>query len=796
MFKNYFKTAWRNLWKNKMHSFINITGLSIGITCCVLIFLYVQYELSYDKFNVNANQIYRLTEVLHLPKENNARALTSPPMAPVLKANFPEVLKAVRISFSQEYLSYQNKKIADKKIMYADSALFDVFTFPVIEGDKQKALIDPYSIVLTQSMAKKYFGNTSPIGEIMQLSDTIPLKVTAVVKDVPANAHFNFDCILSRTTINAINNNAPETEWFHNDYYTYLMLQKNADYHQLETRFSSFIAKQMGDVRKATGLYYDLKLQPLTDIHLRSNLNNEINPNSDITYIYIFGAAGLLILLIACINFINLSTAKSVSRAKEIGLRKVVGAERSQLIFQFLGESFLFTLIAAVLSFISTVIILPWFNSFTGESLSLLNFINSNVLIVFAGVIISVSLMAGIYPAFLMSSFSPVKVLKGPAKYEWRDIFLRKGLVVFQFTIAIILITGALLVYQQLQFIQNQKLGLNREQILEVTIPSSQFNKKDILLQAFAKNPDVVGASLTGFSFQQPVNVIATLPEGASDNEVSSVSSIFADDNFLKTFQIPLAAGRDFSKSFSTDVDQAFIVNESAVKAFNWKNNNAAIGKNINWGLGIKGKVTGVVKDFNYSSLHDNIKPLIIKILPDGYGFIALRIKPNDLPQTLASLSGTWKTIAAEDDFHYSFLDNDFAALYKSEQNLQRLLGFFTALSILIACLGLFGLATFTIAKRFKEVGIRKVIGASVLSILALLSKDFLKLVFIAVCIASPVAWFVINKWLQNFAYHINVSLFTFIVVGLSAMFIAFATVSFQAIKAAVANPVKSLRTE
>ncbi|MEO6455867.1 MAG: ABC transporter permease [Ginsengibacter sp.] len=796
MLQNYLKTIWRNLRKNKMHSFINITGLSVGITCCMLIFLYVQYELSYDKFNVNANQVYRLTEVLHLPTANNARALTSPPMAPALKANFPEVLKTVRISFSGEYLSYQNKKIADKKIMYADSALFDVFTFPVVEGDKQRALVNPYSIVLTQSMAKKYFGNTSPLGKIMHLSDTIPVKVTAVVKDVPANAHFSFDCILSRTTINATGNNALETEWFNNGYYTYLLLQKNADYHQLETRFSSFITKQMSDARKSTGLYYDLKLQPLTDIHLRSNLNYEVNPNNDITYIYIFGAAALLILLIACINFINLSTAKSITRAKEIGLRKVIGASRSQLIFQFLSESFSLTIIAAVLSIILIVLILPLFNSFTSESLSLFNLINTNAFVLFASVIIGVGLMAGIYPAFLMSSFSPIKVLKGPAKYEWRDIFLRKGLVVFQFTIAIILITGALLIYQQLQFIQNQKLGLNKDQLLEVSIPPSQLNKKDILLQELAKNPNVINGSLTGFSFQQPVNINVTLPEGASANEMSSVSSIFADDNFLKTFQIPLAAGRDFSKSFSTDADQAFIVNESAVKTFNWKNNNAAIGKNIDWGLGKKGKVIGVVKDFNYSSLHDNIKPLIIQISPQSYEFIALRVKPNNLPQTLVSLSGTWKTIVADDAFQYSFLDDDFAALYKSEQNLQRVLGLFTALSIFIACLGLFGLAALTIAQRFKEIGIRKVIGASIFSILSLLSKDFLKLVFVSVCIASPVAWMVVNRWLQNFAYHISISWFIFIIVGLSAMLIALITISFQAIKAAVANPVKSLRTE
>jgi putative ABC transport system permease protein len=796
MLKNYFKVIWRNLGKNKLFSFINITGLSIGIASCIFIFLYVQNELSFDKFNIKANQVYRLTEVLHLPDENNARAVTSPPMAPALAANFPEVLKAVRISFSGRYLSYQNKKIPSTQIMYADSTLFDVFTFPVTQGNQQNALVNPYSIVLTEAMAKKYFGNVSPLGKIMNLSDSIPLTVTAVVKDVPANAHFRFDCILSRTTINALNNNSPETEWFSNGFYTYLLLPKNADYHALQTKFSSFIAKQMGDARKQSGLYYDLVLQPLTDIHLKSNLNSEINPNSDIIYVYIFIATALLILLIACINFINLSTAKSVGRAKEIGLRKVIGARRSQLVLQFLGESFLFTIIASSISAVMVVILLPWFNSLTGQTLSLFNFINGKVLTVFGSGIIVLSLIAGIYPAILMSSFSPIKVLKGAAKYEWRDIFLRKGLVVFQFTIAIILIAGALLVYQQLQYLQDRKIGLNKEQLLEVPIPPSQLSQKEILLRAFEKTPGVVSASLTGFSFQQSVSTIATLPEGASVNEVSSVGSIFADDHFLKTFQIPLVAGRDFSNAFPTDSNEAFIVNESAVKTFHWKNNAAALGKNIDWGLGKKGKVIGVVKDFNFSSLHDNIKPLIIQILPQGYGFVALRVTPDKLQQTLSSLSGTWKSIVAEETFQYSFLDDDFSALYSAEKNLQRVLGLFTGLSVLIASLGLFGLATFTIAQRIKEIGIRKVIGASTFSILSLLSRDFLKLVVISVFIGCPIAWIVVHRWLQSFAYHIPISVFTFLSVGLAAIVVALVTVSAQSIKAAISNPVDSLRSE
>lgn len=796
MLRNYLKVIWRNLSKNKLYSFINIAGLSVGIACCVFIFLYVQYELSYDTYNSKAAQIYRLTEVLHLPDENNARAVTSPPMAPTLQANFPEVLKTVRISYSGRYLSYENKKLPSSHIMYADSTLFDIFTFPMIDGDPGKALTNPYSIVLAESIAKKYFGTAPVVGKTMQLSDTIPLKVTGVVKDVPANSHFSFDCILSRSTINALSQNQPETEWFSNNYYTYLLLPEHCDYHQLENKFSSFIQREMKDETKASGLYYDLKLQPLQDIHLRSNLNSEINPNGDITYIYIFSAAALLILLIAGINFINLSTAKSVTRAKEIGLRKVIGANRLQLLLQFLGESFLFAIIATVLAVFLIQLGLPYFNSFTGRSLSLFASHNYDILFLFAGIIFVTGLVAGIYPAFLMSSFSPVKVLKGPAKYEWRDVLLRKGLVVFQFTIAIVLVAGALLVYKQLQFIQNQKIGLNKEQVLEVPIPPSQSDKKDFLLTEFLKTSNVVGASLTSFSFKESVARIATLPEGFSSNQINSYSSIFVDDNFLSTFQIQLASGRNFSKAFPTDSNEAFIINETAVKAFHWKNDEAAIGKTLDWGLGKKGKVIGVVRDFNYTSLHDNIKPLIVQILPEAYGFIALRVKPGKLQNTIGMLSAKWKTIVHDEPFQYSFLDDDFAALYKSEQNLQRVLGLFTVLSVLIACLGLFGLAAFTIRQRIKEIGIRKVIGASVFSIVSLLSKDFLKLIAVSFLIASPVAWFGVNRWLENFAYQMNVGWWTFAIVGIIAVVIALATISAQAIKAALANPVKSLRTE
>jgi putative ABC transport system permease protein len=794
MFKNYFKTAFRNLRKSRLYSFINITGLSIGIGCCILIFLFIQYELSYDRYNKNADRIYRLTEVLHLPKEDNARAVTSPPMAPILQVSLPEILKTVRINFSERVLSYKETKLFDSKVIYADPTLFDIFTFPMVQGNPHTALVNPYSIVLTESTVKKYFGNEDALGKIMKLFDTINLTVTGIIKDIPANSHFTFDCVMSRTTIFAINQQT-ENNFFYNGYYTYLLLPANYPYHSLEPRINAVIGKAMAQERKESGLWYDFKLQPLTDIHLRSNLNSEINPNSDVTYIYIFSIVAIFILLIACCNFINLSTAKSIQRSKEIGLRKVIGATRSQLIIQFFSESFLFAIIGGALAIAMVLLVLPAFNSFTGKNLSLDYFNNPYLLLTYTGIILTAGLLAGIYPA-LMSSYGPIKAIKGNIKHTWQDVLLRKGLVIFQFAIAIILIAGTVLVFQQLRFIESQKLGLNKEQVLEVTIQNKDLAKGETILRELRKNPSVFDATLTNFSFKNGLPTVATLYEGAASNEVSSQATIVADENFLNTFQIPLVAGRNFSKSYATDKNEAFIVNETAVKNFRWGTPKQAIGKQIDWGLGKKGKVVGVVKDFNFSSLHSTIKPLIINILPDLYDCIAIRIKGGNITHTIAQIESTWKETATNSPFTYSFLDEDFANLYKAENNMESVLSLFTILSVFISCLGILGLAAFTIRQKIKEIGVRKILGASVVNITALLTRDFLKLVVISVFIASPLAYFAIHKWLESFAYRINISWWIFLFVGLSAMLIAFATVCFQSITAAMANPVKSLRTE
>lgn len=796
MIKNYLKVVWRNLWKNKLYSFINLTGLTVGVTACILIFLYVQFELSFDKYHKQSKNIYRLTEILHLPKEDRPQAVTSPPMAPELQQNFPEIKKAVRIIYSGRILSVNEKKLYETKIMYADSTLFDIFTFPLIKGNEKTALVNPYSIVLTESTAKKYFGNSEALGKVMQLSDSINLTVTGIIKDVPANSHFTFDCVLSRSTLSDLNKNQPETNWFNNSSYTYFLLPDNQSYKEFEKKINVFAHKRMAEERKASGLWYDFVLQPITSIHLHSNMNAEVNPNSDISYVYIFSIAAILILLIACCNFINLSTARSLNRSKEIGLRKVIGAKRSQLIFQFLIESFLFTVTAGIIALLLVWLLLPWFNTFSGKALDpdLLN--NKGLLWILAGIILSVGIIAGAYPAFLMSSFAPINALKGVIRHGWRDIIMRKGLVIFQFTIAIILIVGTGIVLKQLKFIQNRNIGLNKEQVLEIRLRFADLPKGETLIKELGKNASVLNASLTSFSFKDHVPSITLLPEGTSKNGITSQSVISGDENFLNTFQISLVAGKGFANSKVTDTTGDFVINEQAVKEFGFKTPQLALGKNMDWGLGKKGKVIGVVKDFNFTSLHDNIKPLIIHIVPQWYQYVAVRIKPGDVTNTLKQLETTWKGITTDSPFSYSFLDEDFAKLYKEEQNMQSVLSLFTLLSVFVACLGLFGLAAFTIKQRFREIAVRKVLGASVTSITGLLSKDFLKLVFVSAMIAFPIAWWGMHKWLQDFAYQINIGWELFVAAGVLAIFIALLTVVFQAINAALANPVKNLRTE
>lgn len=799
MFRNYLKIAWRNLFKDKLYSFVNIMGLAIGMACCVIIYLYVSFESSYDTYHQNYPNIYRMVSVSHEPDRITEFAPSSPMMGQSTKDNFPEVKRLLRFSGSSRYFSLGEKKFFDNRLLYADSTLLDVFSFRIKEGQVKNSLNKPYTVVLTESCAKKYFGNEKAVGKIIQMSDTIPFTVTAVIEDIPRNTHFTADCFLSRVTMNDMNRSDTswiennERNWFNCNTYTYLELQDGTDPAVLTPKINSYMTRENAEIRRQTGMFMNCRLQPVKDIHLNSHLEAEFKDSNNgyMIYIYIFTGTAILMLVIACFNFINLSTAKSINRSKEIGLRKVIGATRKQLVLQFLGESSLFALIGAVISLGIVLVTLPAFNNFVGLELSL----NMNVVFIYLFIIVVVGFLSGSYPALMMSSFAPIRSLKGLIKHSFGDVLFRKGLVVFQFTIAVALIVCTSLVLKQLDYIQNRHIGLNKEQLLNIDLKQRDAAKSDLLLKALRDNPKISAASVNGFSFKYSSN-ITLIPEGMAENKLTSCSVFALDENFLSTYQIKLAAGRDFSNKFPSDEAEGFMVNETAVREFGWKTPKEAIGKRVQWGMGKDGKIIGVVKDFNFSSLKEPIKPVLMHIFKPWYNSITVRLNTTDVQSTLAQIEELWKREAPFTPFKYSFVEEDYNSLYQSELKMRSVLGVFTFLAIFVACLGLLGLAAFSIKQRYKEIGIRKVLGASVPGIVKHLSKDFLKPILLAIVIAFPLAWLACYKWLQNFAFKTDLSFWIFISAGAGALLIAFGTISFQAIKAAIANPINAIRSE
>ena len=637
MIKNYLKIALRTLLKNKAFGFINITGLAIGISTCILITLYVLDELNYDRFHEKAERIYRVTEMLHLPKEDRPQAVTSPPMAPWLQTNFAEIQKTVRLGGSSRLITYKDVKLYDTQILYADSAFFDIFTFPMINGNPQKALTQPYSIVLTENAVKKYFGDEEPMGKIMNFSDTLALTVTGVIKNIPSNSHLQFDVLLSRTTIAEMNNHQPEDNWFNNGLYTYILLPENYNYKELEAKIRPVLEKQMAEEKKRSGLSYDFVFQPLGDIHLKSTIPYDIGPNGNIKYVYTFSIVAGLILFIACANYINLSTARSLKRAKEVGMRKAIGAQRQQLMAQLIGESLLVTSIAFLLALAVINVTLPSFNLLTGKTLTFsLLFLQPKAIAITIGIFLTVGVLAGFYPALFISSFSPISALKNKLSTSKENGSLRKGLVVFQFTISIILIAGTVLIFRQMNFMQHQNLGLNKDQILQLKMRNTIQPKYELIRDEMAKVRGVMGTAVTDFSYGNGISNIAMLPEGANENEITSEAVISVDHDFINTYQIEVVAGRGFSKDFPTDAAEGFIINEAAVKRFNWGTPDQALGKKIDWGLGKKGKIIGVVKNFNFYSLHETVSPLIIHIHPDWYRYVNLKVSASSVKETIA----------------------------------------------------------------------------------------------------------------------------------------------------------------
>ena len=791
MFKNYLKIAVRNLLKHKTYSFINLTGLAIGITCCVLMLLFIHEEFSYDRFHVNAERIYRVGNEGRFGNEIWKGARTSHPLASALAAEFPEVQHAVRFyRLYQPLVQHGDKKFIEPRFFYADSTVFAVFTFPLINGDPRTALAQPYSLVLTQEMAQKYFGADDPIGQTLAIAGAGDFQITGVLQNIPANSHLACDFLASYETLR-VQNNPNFGEWNAIVTSTYILLSAQYQTADLEAKLPALVAKYQTQSQGATQRLF---LDPLLDLHLRSSFNSDLGTRGSMATIYLLAVIAAFILLIACINFMNLATARSLRRAREVGVRKVMGAQRLQLVRQFLGEAILLSFGAMLLAVPLVELLLPIFNQLVDKKLALDLSKNLSAAGVFAAIGLLVGVISGSYPAFALSAFQPAEVLKSQLQSRARGSRLRQTLVVVQFAISIIFIVSTMIVGAQLEFFRNKKLGFNKEQVVAFRIQDRSLGARyEAIKHELRQNANILSVAATSQLPGAGEGQYYYNLEGRE--EAITLPTYFIDAEFIPTLGIELAAGRSFSANVATDATSAFMINETAARQFGW---NDPLGKMINWDNTKKGTVIGVVKDFHTVSLREPIEPLVIQIFPEPMyvSYIIARLAPHDIPATLAFIKEKWQAFDPQYPFKYSFLDEDFDRFYRAEERLAQIFRYSSALAILIACLGLLGLASFTAEQRTKEIGVRKVLGASVSQIIVLLSRDFAKLVGIAFMVATPLAYFAMNRWLQNFAYRTDIELQTFLRAGLLALIMACLTVSYQAAKAALANPVEALRYE
>jgi putative ABC transport system permease protein len=810
MLKNYIKIAWRNLVKNKVFSFINIVGLAIGLACFMLIALYVVDELSYDKYNEKASRIYRINSDITFGGTAMTLAVCSDPMGATLKNDYPQVEQYVRFynSDGSKRIKKGNVFITEENVAHADSTLFDVFTLPAIAGDTKNALNEPNTVVLTKTAAEKYFGSTDAVGKTIETSEdgSTLYKVTAVIEDIPGNSHFNFDFIFSMDNV--------DYQWgnfLSQNFQTYIVLQKGASANEFEKTLNTQVidkyiipqAKQfmnigsMEEFEKA-GNKFAYSLTALTDIHLKSDRKGEMGVNGSMQFVYIFSVVAIFILLIACVNFMNLSTARSANRAKEVGIRKVLGTGKTTLVRQFLTESTLTALIGLVIGLVITALVIPYFNDMMAKSLSISQLLKTRFLPFILLLPIVVGIIAGSYPAFFLSSFQPIAVLKGKVNTGAKRSGLRSSLVVFQFFTSIVLIIGTIVVYRQLNYIQNKKLGFNKDQVLVINGTGALQEQGNAFMNQVLAMPGVVSGSFSGYlpvsSSARNDNTFST--EAVMDSKNGFNMQVWTiDENYIKTMGMEITKGRNFSRDFPTD-SGTLIINESTERVLGYAD---PIGKKIYYNSpdGSSGiyTVLGVVKNFNYESLRENIGPLCFTLGRSRWA-TSFKVNTANIQSLVGNIERTWKSMVPSMPFSYRFLDDAFDEMYRSEQRVGKGALFFAVLAILIACLGLFGLATYMAEQRTKEIGVRKVLGATVGNVVAMLSKDFLKLVLIAAVVAFPVSWWFMNKWLEDFAFRIDIGWWVFAVAGLAALSIALLTVSVQAIKAALANPVKSLRTE
>jgi ABC-type antimicrobial peptide transport system permease subunit len=792
MIKNYFKTAWRNIIRNKRFSIINILGLALGLTCSLLIMLWVNDEKSVDAFHANGKYLYQVYERNYFDGKVQADYPTQGLLAEELRRVVPEIQYASGFEYASAPGSSNTfeagEKIAKMNGLFAGEDFFKMFSYPLLQGNTTTALNGPGGVAISKHMAEYFFGSADQaINKMIRFENAENLKVTAVFDNIPANSSQQFDFL--RTWTDFVKQNDWVHHWGNTDPQTFIQLRPDADAAKVQAKIKDFIYNYQ---QKDKSFITELALQPYSEKYLHSNFKNGYPDGGRIEYVNLFSIIAVFILLIACINFMNLATARSAKRAKEVGIRKVVGAMRSTLIAQFVGEAILLTLFSIIIAIILTALALPAFDQLTGKQLSL-PFNQSSFWLTIIGLLLITGFVAGSYPALFLSSLKPVRVLKGSLKFSWGASFFRKALVVFQFALSVFLVIAMIVVYKQLNYIQTKNLGYDRDNLLYIPIEGDLVKNYELFKQEALSNTGIVNVSKMRNS---PTAIFHHTTSIAWPGKDPNLSVSFADGvvgyDFVKTMNLQLQAGRDFSKAFGTD-SISYLLNETAVKKIGLAD---PVGKTISWG-NHPGKVIGVMKDFHFNSLHENIEPLIMRLDENWtWGTILVRIKAGKTKETIATLQSICKELNPKFPFTYQFSDLEYAKLYESEKVMSKLANIFAFLAIFISCLGLFGLATFTAEQRTKEIGVRKVLGASSSSIVRLLSANFLKPIILAFLVAFPASWYAMNNWLQNYAYKIDISWWMFAIAGLLTVCIAFITVSYESIKAALVNPVESLRTE
>jgi len=800
MLRNYLKVALRNIKKQKGYAFINISGLAIGMAACILILLWVKDELSFDSYHENAARIYRLTIDANLGTPMKA-PVSPTPLGPAMVAEYPEVIQCVRLSRpNRSPVIVGDKEFFEENVAFADNSIFEVFSFPFLMGDPEKALTTAYTAVITEEIARKYYGDVDPLGKMIKFGGDQEYAITGVVENIPANSHFTFNILRSMETQYA-ESRALMENWMAISQYTYILLAENADPLALEQKLPVLIDKNLGPALKSIGASVTMHLQPLREVYLHSDFAGDIGAQGDIMYVYLFSAIALFVLIIACINFVNLSTARATSRAQEVGMRKTLGAVRQRLIGQFLGEAVVYSLLSLAVAIILILVAMPWFNALVGRRLGL-NILHMPWLIpAFIGLALAVGIMAGSYPAFFLSSFQPVRVLKGKLKFGTKNIQFRRILVIAQFAISIVLIIGTMMIYKQLIFMKSKNLGFHKEHVVVLPgLDDVMAKSYQTLRNEFKNLPGVINVGASSMLPGRGIRRSAFQPEGFSLDQSQTMDYLDIDPHFLDALDIQFVEGRNFMEDLSTDKTESVLINETAAKKFGWNN---PIGKQFIFGPdqnadGTESRlnVVGVIKDYHNTSLRMKIEPMILFYDPSSYSALALRIAPSDVPKTVNLIRKKWKELLPQKPFDYFFLDDAFDSQYRAEERIGGATLRFSLLAIFIGCLGLFGMASYTTEQRTKEIGVRKVLGASAGVIVRMLSKEYILLVTVGNLIAWPVAYFMMKTWLNNFAYRTSLAPWIFFAAALLSLTVALLTVSYQSIRAALSNPIDSLRYE